>query len=282
MMMMNYTSKLFRGVKTSQILGLSGINRGCTTTTNGLNKQLLFNTTTTRTNINNEINNKYYSTRMTSKRMKASFFVQTTGDVFEKADLPSFSQILSSPRSWIPAMKYIYTTLSSLTVTKTKLKSLVNARFTKRGFLKDAKEMFIDLNKSIAKGDHEKAKDLTTLYFYSNLAKKTGFENRPKEIKSEWWVNDDLKATMLWCRAGQIKITQTETQFFAQICVEFSGKQNIVNTNKNTNQVVSKFENVEFKDRYIFERSLSALPSNWKIISSMDEKQAIENSKPLA
>ncbi|KAF2068096.1 hypothetical protein CYY_010579 [Polysphondylium violaceum] len=276
--MMNYTTSRFlttatRGlVKNSQILGLANLQHIN-------NKQLLFNSNTN--NNNNEIENRFYSTRMTSKRMKASFFVQTTGDVFEKSDLPSFTSILGSPRSWFPAMKYIYTTLSSLTVTKTKLKSLLNVRFTKRGFLNDAKEMFTDLNKAIAKGDYEKAKDLTTLYYYSNLAKKTGLENRPKDIKSEWWVNDDLKATMLWCRAGQIKITPTETQFFTQICVEFSGKQNIVNTNKNTNQVVSKFENVEFKDRYIFERSLSSLPSNWKIISSMDEKQAIENSRPF-
>ncbi|KYQ92842.1 hypothetical protein DLAC_05426 [Tieghemostelium lacteum] len=214
--------------------------------------------------------------RVAGKRIRASYYVQSTGEVFEKSDLlSSIFNIILHPTKWISSIKYYYRTIASNSVIKSKLKALDKTQFSKKIFLNESKEIFIELNEALAKNDQETIKELTSIYFYSILAKKTGLDNRPKDVKTTW--NATLnQPVMLWSRAGQIKTSHSGGhEFFGQICVSFSGKQSVTNYDKK-GQIISSIDNVDFQDNYVFERCLSSLPSNWRICAQIEPGKEIQ------
>ncbi|KAN0042257.1 hypothetical protein ACTFIV_004816 [Dictyostelium citrinum] len=204
------------------------------------------------------------------RRIKQSFFAQSTGEIFNQDILPGFLTILSSPLKWIDYGKSIYRNISSNALIKSKLKKLDKSDYSKKKFLVEAEEMFNELGKAVAEGNKNDINDLSTIQFSSVVFKNTGInDTNIKSYKTEWSGKIDSKK-LIWSRAGQVKISQKETNFFAQNCVEFTGTQSIIVKDKNNDKVISSIENQPFKSQYIFERNISALPSQWRIASSTE------------
>ncbi|KAN0040310.1 hypothetical protein ACTA71_012200 [Dictyostelium dimigraforme] len=223
---------------------------------------------------NNVINNQKQLIRgfrgQASKKIKQTFFAQSTGSIFNEDILPGFWTIITSPLNWIDYGKFIYRNIVSNGLIKTKLKKLDRTfDYSKKKFLVESEEMFKKLGEAVANGNKNEINDLSTIQFSTVVLKNTGINDlETKHYKTEWSSKIDSKK-FIWSRAGQIRITQKESFFFAQNCVEFIGTQSIIVKGKD-DKVISSIENQPFKSQYIFERNISALPSQWRIANSTE------------
>ncbi|EFA81857.1 hypothetical protein PPL_05089 [Heterostelium album PN500] len=199
------------------------------------------------------------------RRIKPNIFVQSPGQVFENAMPSPIVSTLLSPSLWFDQAKYYYKTFGSYSMIKSKLKKLTDEKFTVKQFLEESKEKYTKLNQTMLSGNIDK--DITTIYFHSVLS--TQFKSQPKYIKSSWSAELN-KPKAIWSRSGQIKTSLSgDTEFFAQICVEFSGTQSMSLVDTRNGTTLSEAVNVPFKDIYVFERCLSSLPSEWKICAQV-------------
>ncbi|KAM9957922.1 hypothetical protein ACTFIW_012898 [Dictyostelium discoideum] len=220
---------------------------------------------------NNVLNNQKQLIRgfIKNRRIKQSFFAQSTGQIFNQDVLPGFLTILGSPLKWFEYAKFIYRNITSNALIKSKLKNLDKIHYSKKKFLAEAEEMFNELGKAVAEGNKNDINDISTIQFSSVVFKNTGInDTNIKNYKTEWNGKINSKK-MIWSRAGQIKLTHSETSYFAQNCVEFTGTQSITVKDKN-DKVISSIEDQPFKSEYVFERNVSSLPSQWRIASSTE------------
>ncbi|EGC29654.1 hypothetical protein DICPUDRAFT_158742 [Dictyostelium purpureum] len=223
---------------------------------------------TTRLNNENKINYQTRTAFNTPRRMKQNYFLQSTGAIFNEEVQPSLTSIITTPNKWYPYGKFIYQNITSHFVIKSKLKALDRTRYTKRAFLKEAEDMFIKVNESIADGNKHQLNELSSIQFGEVVEKKSGYLNRNKDLKFKWSCNITGK-NLLWTRAGQIKTSAKSSTFFAQNCVEFIGTQSIQVFDKKNN-LISENKDQPFKLEYIFERNLASTPSMWRVCSSTD------------
>ncbi|KAK5580279.1 hypothetical protein RB653_000294 [Dictyostelium firmibasis] len=247
-------------------------------TTKNINNNYTNNTSKNSININNTtlfnniINNQKQLIRefRGNKRIKQNFYAQSTGSIFNDDVLPGFLTILSSPLKWIEYGKFIYRNITSNALIKSKLKALDKSYvYSKRGFFEEAEKMFKELNESIAKYDKNGINDISTIQFAAVVIKNTGLNDIDTKNYKTAWTGNIASKKLIWSRAGQVRVSQKDSFFFAQNCIEITGTQSIVVKDKN-DKVISSIENQPFKSQYIFERNLSALPSQWRIASSTE------------